>query len=136
MVHLLLTDGTSLKYRLRAYSHLPCLVRTKPKKSLVQTFWAGVNTNHRTLGRTKQPVRDPAGEVVSVRFQTNPGAVRLRCECSVRPSSKNNLPFWKHQAPITACYLYCLISAVNSKINGTLSDRHHVIRPAKRHQTS
>ena len=65
---------------MRVYSHLPCLVRAKPKTSLVQTFWAGVNTNHRTLGQTKQPVRDPAGESVSVRFQTNPGAVRFSCE--------------------------------------------------------
>ena len=69
------------KGSLRAYSHLPCLVRTKPKKSQVQTFWAGVNTNNQTLVRTKQPVRDPAGEVVSVRFPSNPGAVHLRCDC-------------------------------------------------------
>ena len=33
---------------------------------LVQTLWAGVNTNHGTPEWTKQQVRDPAGEVVSV----------------------------------------------------------------------
>ena len=62
--------------------------KTKPKKSLVRTFWAGLNANHRTRVRTKQPVRDPAGEAVSVRFQTNPGAVRLRCDCDRARSTK------------------------------------------------
>ena len=36
--------GKPYVLKLRAYSHLPCLVRTKPKTSLVRTFWAGVNT--------------------------------------------------------------------------------------------
>ena len=63
----------------------------------MQTIWAGVNTNHRTLVRTKQSDQDPAGEVVSVHFQTNPGAVRLTCESehtSVESSSKNHTPHW------------------------------------------
>jgi hypothetical protein len=120
--------------RLRAYSHLPCLVRTKPKKSLVQTFWAGVNTNNQTLVRTKQPVWDPAGEVVSIRFQMNPGAVRLRCErdrARSDPVQKIKCLFGYNRLPLLLVYVYCLISTVNSKINLTLSDRHHVIEPVK-----
>ncbi len=34
----------------------------------------------------KQPHRDPAEEVISVRFQTNSGTVRLRCEYDLDPT--------------------------------------------------
>ncbi|MED6295478.1 1-phosphatidylinositol 4,5-bisphosphate phosphodiesterase eta-2, partial [Characodon lateralis] len=46
----------------------------------------------RTLFRTKQPDRDPLFEVVSVRFQTDSGAVRLWSEykpAPIRTNSKN-----------------------------------------------
>ena len=94
-------------------------IRTKSKKSLVRNFWTGVNANHRTLVRTKQPVRDPAGEVVSVRFKTKPGAVRLRCESDRArsdPVQKIICLFGRNGLPFVLVYLYCLISAVNAKI--------------------
>ena len=100
---------------LRAYSHLPCLVRTKPKKSLVRTFLACV--------KPKQPVGDPAGEVVSVRFQTNPLAVRLRCEndrARSDPVQKIIYLFGRNRLPLLLIYIVWF--AVNSKISVTLSD--------------
>ncbi len=62
---------------LRVYSHLSCLVQLK---RFVSPFGADLlgrcEYSNRTLVRTKQPNRDPAEEVVSVRFQTNSGTVR------------------------------------------------------------
>ncbi len=55
--------------------------------------------SNRTRVRTKPPHRDPAEEVVSVRFQTNSGTVRLMCEyepVSIWPNCKNHAP--KHTA--------------------------------------
>ena len=66
-------------------------------------FWAGVNTNHRTLVRTKQSDRDPAVEVVSVHFQTNPGAVRLRCESDLAPRYDPVLKTIRHIGPTGTC---------------------------------
>ena len=98
--------------------------------------WCGhsglLRINHQTRERTKQPVRDPAREVVSGRFKTNPGAIRLRCESertSVRSSSKNHTPlFGRNGHPLGRTHYknYCLISG-NSKISRTLSDRRVIV---------
>lgn len=59
---------------------MPGLVQTKHKKSLVLTFWAGVNTNQLAPVPSKQLVWDLGWEVVSGHFQTNQGVVQLTCE--------------------------------------------------------
>ena len=58
--------------------------RTKRTKfHLVRTFWNGLNTNHRTLVRTKQADRDRAERSDSVR---NKGVlVRIFWRCESRP---------------------------------------------------
>ena len=45
--------------------------------SLVQIIWEGVNTSIALGCGQKQPDRDLVEEVVSIRFQTNSGTVRL-----------------------------------------------------------
>ncbi len=73
-----------LSYSLRVLSHLPHLVRLNRTRvcfpSWCSSFWQ-VRMQQSHLGahqkRTKQAYRDLLEEVVSVRFQTNPGAVRL-----------------------------------------------------------
>ncbi len=60
---------------LRVYSHLSWIESNSSSfPPLVWIFWTGIYS-YRTLVRTKQPYRDPAEEVVSVRFQTNSGTV-------------------------------------------------------------
>ena len=67
-------------------------------------------------------------------LQTDPGAVRLRCESDRArsdPVLKLICLFGRNRLPVLPVYLYCLISTVNSKINVTLSDRHHVCAVAQ-----
>ena len=54
------------------------------------TFWAGVNTNNRTLVRTKQLIGG-FGSHGSLEMWMRPR--------SVRPSSKNKMPYWSQQTP-------------------------------------
>ncbi len=64
--------------RLRVYSHLSCLVwltQTQVRFPPWCESLGGCEYWNRTRVHTKQPYRDPAEEVVSVRFQTNSGTV-------------------------------------------------------------
>ena len=79
-----------LLYSLSVLSHQQHLVCTKQVRSLGSVRLRWCECNHLTLVHTKSAGRDLPEEGVSVCFQTNPDAVRLRCESertSVRCSS-------------------------------------------------
>ena len=70
-------------------------MRTKQVWFLGSVRLRWCDCNHLTLVCTKSASRDLPEEVVLVRFQTNLGAVRLRCESertSGRTSSKKHTP--------------------------------------------
>ena len=72
------------------------LVRTKKVWSIGSVGLRWCECNRLTLMRTKSAGQDLPEELVSVRFQTNPGMVRLRCESersSIRSSSKKHRPY-------------------------------------------
>ncbi len=60
---------------LRVCSHLSCLVRIK--RTLVRFIWVRVNAAIQNLVRTKQKTW------VSVHFQMNSGALRMKYECNM-----------------------------------------------------
>ncbi len=104
------------------YSHLSSLVRLK--QTLVHfPLWCGsfgqvwIQQSH--SGAHKQPNRDPAEEVVSVRIQTNSCTVRLRWEYelpSIRPNCRKHAQ--KHSLRIYCCCLHfnCLFLNCNALI--------------------
>ncbi len=97
----------------------------------MRIFWAGVNTTIALKGRTKQPYRDPAEEVVSVRFQTNSGTVEWinqlkddlkhkcvfftvscslakgQCESELHQTKKINIVFGPDQSKWTSGLSWC-----------------------------
>ena len=76
--------------------------------------WFEPNQRNRWCG----PLWAGLNRVVSARFHTNTGPVRLRCESDRARSDlvlKKICLFGRNRLPLLLVYLYCLISTVNSK---------------------
>ncbi len=125
----------------RVLSHLPHLVRLNRSRVGLPS-WCGsfgpVRMQQSHSGahqkQTKQAIRDLLGEVDSVSFQTNPGAVCLWWERNLnsnRPNCKKNFHFWTKPAAVVSCAVHygmrkCLLTVCS--VAWQVADKLGVVR--------
>ncbi len=99
----------------RVLSHLPHLVRLNRTRVRFPSWFGSfgqVRMQHSHSGvhqkRTKQAYRNLLEEVVSVRFQTNPGAVRGEnaIRPQIDPTAKRTARFWTKPAAVVSCAVH------------------------------